>query len=169
MTESESFQRARDAALRFISYRPRSEAEVRKRLRRTFPDHVVDGVAADLVERSLIDDVEFAAGWSDSRSRLSPRSAIAVKGELVSKGVSVDIAGKAISDLDDADGALRAARKFARRLEHDDYPTFQRRLWGHLHRRGFNSSTARPTIARIWKELHRDEEAEDQLGEKDDA
>lgn len=161
MTESESFQRARDAAIRFISYRPRSEAEVRKRLRRGFTANVVDGVVADLVERSLIDDVEFAAGWSDSRSRLSPRSANAVKGELLSKGVSTGIASNAIAGLDDTEGALRAARKFARRLEQEDYPTFRRRLWGHLHRRGFNSSTARPTIERIWKELHHDEEAED--------
>ena len=169
MTESESFQRARDAAIRFISYRPRSEAEVRKRLRRGFPVHVVDGVVADLVERSLINDVEFAAGWSDFRSRLSPRSANTVKRELLSKGVPLDTARDALAGLDDADGALRAARKFARRLEHEDYPAFRRRLWGHLHRRGFHPSTARPIVARIWKELHHDEGAVDQLGERDDA
>ena len=169
MTESESFQRARDAAIRFISYRSRSEAEVRKRLRRGFSPHVVDGVVADLVERSLIDDAEFAAAWSDTRNRLSPRSGKAVERELLSKGVSAGTARNALASLDDADGALRAARKFARRLERDDYPAFRRRLWGHLHRRGFRPSIARPTIARIWDELHPAEEPEDNLGEKDDA
>ena len=169
MAESESFQRARDAAIRFISYKPRSEAEVRQRLRSRFPSHIVDSVVVELVERSMIDDVEFAAAWSDTRSRLSPRSANAVKRELLSKGVSLDTTRDALAALDDADGALRAARKFARRLEHEDYPTFRRRLWGHLHRRGFHPSIARPTIARIWKERHDDEEPEDQLGEEDDA
>ena len=162
MTEIEVFQRARDAAIRFISYRPRSEAEVHKRLQGRFPAHVVDRVVADLVERSLIDDEEFAAAWSDARNRLSPRSANAVKRELLSKGVSVDTARNALAGLDDTDGALRAARKFARRLEGEDYPAFRRRLWGHLHRRGFHPSIARPTIARIWEELRRGEEAEDQ-------
>ena len=161
MTESESFQRARDAAIRFISHRPRSEAEVRKRLRRGFSPHVVDGVVADLVEQSLIDDADFAAAWSYTRNRLSPRSAKAVERELLSKGVSADPARSALDGLDDADGALRAARKFARRLELDDYPAFRRRLWGHLHRRGFRPSIARPTIAKTWQELHHGGEAED--------
>ena len=169
MTETESFQRARDAALRFISYRPRSEAEVRQRLRRRFPAHVVDGVVSELVDRALIDDAAFAAAWSDSRSRLSPRSASTVKRELLSRGVSADTARSALAGLDDADGALRAARKFSRRLEREDYLSFRRRLWGHLHRRGFHPSIVRPTIARIWKELHDDEGTEDDLGEREDA
>ena len=169
MTEIESLQRARDAAIRFISHRPRSEAEVHRRLRSRFPAQVVDRVVIDLVEQSLIDDTEFAAAWTDTRRRLSPRSANAVMRELLSKGVSAGTARNALASLDDADGALRAARKFARRLERDDYPAFRRRLWGHLHRRGFRPSIARPTIARIWDELHRGEEAEDQLGEDDDV
>jgi regulatory protein len=169
MTEIEAFQRARNAAIRFISYRPRSEAEVHRRLRSRFPAQVVDRVVTDLVEQSLIDDTEFAAAWTDTRRRLSPRSANAVMRELLSKGVPADTARNALAGLDDADGALRAARKFARRLEGEDYPAFRRRLWGHLHRRGFHPSIVRPTIARIWEELRRGEEAEDQLGEADDV
>ena len=169
MTETKSFQRARDAAIRFIAYRPRSEAEVHRRLRSRFPAQVVDRVVGDLVEKSLIDDTEFAAAWTDTRKRLSPRSATTVMRELLAKGVPADTARNALAGLDDAEGALRAARKFARRLDLDDYPVFRRRLWGHLHRRGFHPSIARATIARIWEELRRGEEAEDQLGEADDV
>ena len=160
MSESKSFQRASSVALRFIAYRPRSEAEVRRRLRLRFPTHLVDRVVADLVERSLIDDDEFARTWRDYRGRLSPRSAAAIRRELLAKGVSRDTAQEAVGDLDDVDGALRAGRKFARRLEHARYPDFRRKLWAHLQRRGFGTSVARHTVSKIWEELQ--QEAEDQ-------
>jgi len=154
MTENESFQRASAAAIRFIAYRPRSEAEVRQRLRKRFPPDLVERVLSELVERSVIDDVGFARLWRNSRESLNPRSAGVVRRELWAKGVSKETAQEAVSDLDDSDGALRAGRKFARRLENADYSTYRRRLWGHLQRRGFGQSVVRRTIEVLWVELH---------------
>ncbi len=153
MTESELFERARNAAIRFISYRPRSEAEVRERLRRRFPAPLTDAVVADLVDCSLIDDAEFARAWTDSRSALNPKSANAVRRELLAKGVSKDVAQDAVSGIDDADEALRAGRKFARPLQEADYQTFRKKLWGRLQRRGFGQSITSRAISTIWEEL----------------
>ena len=152
MNDSESFGKATAAALRFLSYRPRSEAEIRARLLRRFPVHVVEPVLQSLVQNSLVDDSAFAKLWRDSRDSLNPKSASVIKGELVSKGVARDVAEAAVGDLDDRDSAYCAALRPARRLIDADFATFRRKLWGYLLRRGFSSSLARDTIARLWDE-----------------
>ena len=134
MNDDEAFQRARAAALRFLSYRPRSAAEVRSRL---------------TAEQSLVNDAEFARVWRQSRESSNPRSATAIRRELLSKGVSRDIADEASRDVDDRESAYRAGVKHARRLEDLDSETFRRRLWGFLMRRGFSRSLARETVDRL--------------------
>src|SRR5262245_24226293 len=59
-------ERARglDVALQFLSHRPRSEREIRTRLRsKGFVDGLIDRVIARLVDLKLVDDREFAAYW----------------------------------------------------------------------------------------------------------
>ena len=152
MNDSEPFKRASAAAQRYLAYRPRSESEVRKRLTGRFPPEIVDSVIGDLVERGLADDAGFAELWADSRSRLNPRSASAIRRELISKGVARDLAEHAVRDVDDVDAAYAAGSKHARRLSQSDSQTFRRRLWGYLRRRGFSSSVSRGTIDRLWDE-----------------
>ncbi|MCH8206874.1 MAG: regulatory protein RecX [Chloroflexi bacterium] len=152
MNDDEAFKRAMAAALRFLSYRPRSAAEVRSRLRRRFPHSLAERVIESLAEQSLVDDSKFARMWRDSRDSTNPRSAMAIRRELLSKGVSRDIADEATREVDDRDSAYRAGIKHARRLEEADFRTFRRRLWGYLMRRGFSGSLVRDTVARLWDE-----------------
>jgi regulatory protein len=153
MNDGDSFERAHDAALRFLSYRPRSEVEVRAWLGRRFPSHVVERVIRALTEESLLDDSRFAAQWKESRDSNKPRSAAAIRRELASRGVARDTAEAAVSDLDDEDAAYRAALRLAQRLEREDFSTFQRKLWGRLKRRGFTDSVARRTTSRLWNDV----------------
>ena len=149
--DSEQTGRASALAIRHLSRRPRSEAEVRARLRREYPAEIVDKVIQDLREQALIDDRAFARLWADGRLRNKPRSAWLVKRELLGKGVPAEIAADAVSEFDDADSAHRAAAAYARRLANADYRTFHRRLGGYLARRGFSESTARRTAAQLWQ------------------
>ncbi len=153
MNDTEPFQRAQAAALRFLSHRPRSEAEVRSRLRRSIPPHLADQVIDDLKERGLLDDALFARLWRDSRESFKPRSAWAIKRELIAKGVDDGLAAKTVQDIDDEESAYRAALSPARRLRAADFTTFHRRLWGYLRRRGFSDSICRHTLDRLWNEL----------------
>ena len=149
--DSEQTRRASALAIRHLSRRPRSEAEVRARLRREYPAEIVDEVIQDLRAQALIDDRAFARLWADGRLRNKPRSAWLVKRELLGKGVPAEIADDAVSDFDDADSAYRAAAAYARRLANADYQAFHRRLGGYLARRGFSESTARRTAAQLWR------------------
>ena len=64
MAESDtSFRATYDAALHLLSYRPRSEAEVRRRLARRYSIELIERVIAMLREHHYLDDAAFAGYW----------------------------------------------------------------------------------------------------------
>ena len=153
LKEASLFQSCFDAALHYLSYRPRSENEVRQRLRRRgFDNKVVDEVIFRLKERRLIDDVAFSEYWRNNRLSFSPRSGRLIKLELRQKGVAAETANEVVKDLDDENYVYEAGLRKARRLSRSDYDDFRRRLYGYLRRRGFNYETVKFAVARLWQE-----------------
>ena len=153
LTQTSLFQNCLDAALRYLSYRPRSDAEVRQRLRRHgFANDVVSRTITELEQRKLIDDVAFAHFWMDNRLSFSPRSRRLIKLELRQKGVAYQTADEVTGDLDDEASAYEAALKKARVLAALDYGEFCRRLSGYLRRRGFSYEVVSTVVARLWHE-----------------
>lgn len=77
-----------EAAARFLEARPRSEAEVRRRLTSAgYRADLVDAAVARLVELGYLDDAAFAGAWVASRDRARPRGEDALRRELTLKGV----------------------------------------------------------------------------------
>jgi len=153
LKEANLFKSCYDAALHYLSYRPRSENEVKQRLRRRgFKDKVVGDVIFKLKERRLIDDVAFSEYWRNNRLSFSPRSGRLIKLELRQKGVAAETANEVIKDLDDENYVYEAGLRKARRLSSSDYDDFRRRLYGYLRRRGFNYGTVKCAVARLWQE-----------------
>ena len=147
------FHRCLNAAVHYLSYRPRSESEVRGRLlRRGFEDDSIEAVIARLKEQGLVDDVAFAQFWKDNRESFSPRSQWLTKIELRRKGVTTNIIDQVVNEVDDADNAYRAALSKARGLSLSDYQGFRRRLGDYLKRRGFGYGVINHTVERIWQE-----------------
>ena len=141
------------AALNYLSYRPRSEAEIRQRLhRRGFNDDLVDEVIIVLKERRLVDDIAFAQYWRDNRLSFKPRSRRLLKLELRQKGVAAEIANEVVEDLDDESAAYEVGLKKARALSGLEYGEFRRYLADHLRRRGFDYEIIRSAVARLWQE-----------------
>ena len=52
-----------DVALRFLSYRSRSVAEIHRRLSKDYTPQQVDETVARLKESGLLDDAAFARAW----------------------------------------------------------------------------------------------------------
>jgi regulatory protein len=153
LKEADLFHKCFGTALNYLSYRPRSEVEVRQRLhRRGFNDDVVDEVIIGLKERKLVDDVAFAQYWRDNRLSFRPRSRRLIKLELRQKGVATEIAGEVVEGLDDESAAYEVGLKKARALSGLDYREFYRYLSDHLRRRGFDYETIRAAVARLWQE-----------------
>ena len=70
-------------ALNFLSYRPRSVAEMCR--------HGLEAVVPKLIELDLLDDQKFARWWVDQRLTFRPRGNIALKSELLQKGIDREI------------------------------------------------------------------------------
>jgi regulatory protein len=144
-------QRCYQAALRFLSYRPRSRKEVADRLRRRgFEQATVEDVVGRLMEKGLLDDGAFARFWRESRETFRPRSRWLMEQELRRKGVDARTAEEALEGLDEEENAFRAGEKKARSLASLDYQDFRRKLGDHLRRRGFSWGVARRVVERLW-------------------
>ena len=153
LTRASLSRRCSDAALRYLSYRPRSEDEVRRRLyRHGFDEDVVNETITDLKERKLNDDVAFAQFWKDNRLSFSPRSRRLIGLELKQKGVAIETADEVIGDIDDEISAYKAGVKKARVLAVLDYSEFRLRLSDYLRRRGFDYEVISTIVARLWSE-----------------
>jgi len=154
LTRSDHFHRCLNAAAHYLSYRPRSEFELRERLhQRGFEGDNVEAVLAKLKEQGLVDDTAFAQFWKDNRESFSPRSQWLTKLELRQKGVASDIIDRVVDDIDNDDSAYRAALSKARSLPLADYESFRRRLGEYLKRRGFGYGVINHTLERLWQEL----------------
>jgi len=155
LADLDRYQRCFNAALRYLGYRPRSEAEIKQRLQRHgFDGECIEKALARLREQGLVDDTAFARFWRENRETFSPRSRRLTKLELKRKGLSSDIIEQVISEIDDRDSAYRAALKKAHRLSLADDKVFRQRLGGYLGRRGFNYSVIKEITERVWRELN---------------
>jgi regulatory protein len=146
--------RCLNVAYRYLSYRPRSEAEMKERLhRRGFEDSQIEIVINKLKEQNLLDDTAFAQFWKENREMFRPRSQRLTRLELRKKGVADAIIDEVTNEVNDTDSAYRAALSKAQRLPHQDYEVFRRRLGDYLKRRGFGYPVINQTVKRIWQEL----------------
>jgi regulatory protein len=140
-------EKAHEWALNFLSYRPRSEAEVRRHLyRRGSDEEVIHAVITRLVRASLLDDEAFARYWVENRAQLNPRGVHALRYELREKGVTDAIISQVLADFDDTDAARQAAETAARRFASLPPREFRRRLGDYLTRRGFAYETTQTLI-----------------------
>ncbi len=153
VSDDAAIARARAAALRYLAHRSRTEAEMRRRLRCDFDAAVVDAIVGELKESGLIDDAAFAGAWAEARNSRRPRSARAVRRELLAKGVGRLEADEAVSGLDDEDSAFRAGLPAAQRNAGLPDEAFSRRMWGFLQRRGYGQAVTRRAVERLSLEV----------------
>ncbi len=153
LARSDNFHRCLNAAIHYLSYRPRSESELRERLgQRGFDGDTLEAVITRLKERGLVDDMALAQFWKDNRESFSPRSRWLTRLELRRKGVANDIIDQVVDAIDDDASAYRAALSKAHSLPQSDYQGFRRRLGEYLKRRGFSYGVINHTVERLWQD-----------------
>jgi regulatory protein len=153
LTDRNSLQDCRNAAYHYLSYRPRSEAEIRQWLhRRGFDNEVAEKAITKLREQNLSDDAAFAQFWTDSRLSFRPRSKRLIKKELRDKKVAAEIIEQVTKDIDDGEIAYKLGSSRMPSFAHLDYPDFYRRLSSYLAYRGFDYEVIRDTVVCLWRE-----------------
>jgi regulatory protein len=153
LADSNSLQDCLDAAYYYLSYRPRSEAEIRQWLhRRGFADEAAEKTIAKLKEQNLSDDFAFAQFWTENRLSFRPKSKRLIKKELRDKKVAAEIIEQVTKDIDDEEIAYKLGSSRMLALAHLDYPDFYRRLSSYLAYRGFSYEVIKLTAALLWQE-----------------
>lgn len=132
--------KAKNKALKFLSYRQRSEKEVVDKLKKEgFSQEIIDKTVEFLKGYNLIDDLNFAKNFVMDKSNINKYGPERIKYELYMKGIPESIINKALEDYDDEYSvALELARKKINSYKNDNKSAIYRKLGGFLQRRGFS-------------------------------
>ena len=149
-----SISQARAAAERLLRFRPRSEQELRQRLRQKgFEAPIVETLVQELARKDLLNDQKFAQYVATNRLAMRPTGVRALRDELRRKGVAAPVAeaalAKATVGYDEAAAARELAQRRAGQMSGLPAATIQRRLFGLLQRRGFSGEVVHRVVREV--------------------
>ena len=152
-------ERAYQQAMLLLSYRARSESEIRQNLRKhEIPEPVIEQTLEQLRQAGLANDNQFARAWVENRSAFRPRSRRMMAMELRQKGLNEEAVSSALQIVDDEVLAYEAAQKRVSRLKNLEWNEFRKKLSDFLARRGFSYSVIAPVVTQMWNEAHQTEQ-----------
>lgn len=162
LAAADEVAKATTAALAFLGHRPRSEREVRDRLRQKgYGSDAIDAAIAKLEGWRYLDDGDFARYWVENREANQPRGRRLLEQELWRKGVDREIVRETIAaaELDEHAAALELARAKMRAYHNEEPTVIRRRLGAYLARRGYGWDVARPVLDRLLGERSDEEDS----------
>jgi len=146
-----------EKALRFLSFRPHSECEIRDHLRKRVSrsqsvkvsrraagaidaTDTIDTVIGRLRHLGYVNDSEFARWWVEQRQTHKPRGLQLIRSELYQKGVSREIIDQVLpkDEESEIERALETARKKLRSYKNLKPLEFKQKMSQYLVRRGFS-------------------------------
>ena len=142
---------AKKDARALLRARPRSEHELRSRLRLKGHDEAaIDAVISALKRANEIDDARFARLWIESRMYSNPAGDIVLQEELKAKGLGDAVIDAALAEkagkYDEYKVAMNMAVERFAQLRKIDRRKALKRLYDFLVRRGFNIDTVQRII-----------------------
>lgn len=149
---ADTIGKATNAAINLLAHRPRSEREIRDRLRQKgYTAEAIEAAVERLYRWNYLDDAAFARGWVANRAANSPRGGRLLAQELWRKGVDRETVAETLADaeLDEADDALTLGRAKLRSYAGLEPAVARRRLAAYLARRGYGYETIRPVLDRL--------------------
>lgn len=131
-------------AYKFLSYRPRSEAEVRAKLSQLgFPHKSIDTTLEKLRSLKLLDDESFARGWVRARAEGRGYGPLRIERELRQKGIARSVIQEVVREtFGRNEGKEKARGLLEKRFRGKDLGDRKilNRAVAFLQRRGYHSS-----------------------------
>jgi len=152
-----SYEKIKAYAYRLLNYRPRSKAEIVKRLKdRGYSQEAVSRVVSELSAEGLIDDKNFARLWARMRLGSNPRSLSVIKFELTVKGIDAEIIEEVLAEIkanyNEEEIVSVLIKKRLRSVERFDEQKQRQRLLGYISRRGFSNAIAFKVLDEIYRD-----------------
>lgn len=146
------YQKYLESAVRFLSFRPRSEKEVRDNLlKKKASSEIIDKVVNWLKEQRFVNDEEFVKWWIEQRGKFRPKGTRIIKMELIQKGIAQEIIEKLMANGEEnREIELNMAKKIVKK-KLPKYRSLEKReiynkLGSHLARKGFDWDTIKKSI-----------------------
>jgi regulatory protein len=153
LQDQDAHETAYQQALKFLNYRQRSQAELRRNLlAHQVPESIVASVLQRLQQNGLINDRSFATNWVENRLEFHPRGKRALVMELRQRGLDDEAIEQAVEEVDEERMAYEAAIKQQRKLDTTEWQLFRQKMTNFLLRRGFNFDVINPVVRRVWEE-----------------
>ncbi len=156
-TSMDDFEKYLNKAFHFLSYRPRSEKEIRDKLSmKKAPHEIIERVIASLKEHKFLDDEKYAKWFIENRLRFNPKGQRILKMELKQKGIDREIIDQAIDNLskdeegevpnNDLESARKHVEKKMPRYKDLEKQEIYQKLGAYLARRGFGWDIIKKSI-----------------------
>lgn len=146
---------AKNVALKFLSFRRRTEKEIKGKLKKKgFDERTIKSTIEKLKEYDLINDFEFASAWVKERLAHKPRGKKLLKHELWKKGIKKEIIDQVTEELckNEAKSALELLEKTKKRYRNLEPNVAKRRMYGLLIRRGFSYDNVKHAMGNLMRD-----------------
>lgn len=135
-------EKAKNYAFLLLKFRPRSEQEIRQRLKKKkFTPGIIEETLSFLKDKAFIDDNHFARAWIESRIK-RPLGIRRLRQELQVKGVDKEIIENQINEIKknypEKEIVTRIIQDKLNKAKGSDPQKIKRRIYACLLRRGFS-------------------------------
>lgn len=146
------FDKFYNKTLNFLSFRPRSEKEIKDYLvGKKCDDITTEKIITKLKEYKFLDDKEFTRWWIEQRTLIKPKATRVIKFELKQKGIDKDLIDSFFENDEGSDlaKALKLAeKKMPRYAKIEDRRKVYEKLGRFLASKGFNWDVIKEVIDR---------------------
>ncbi len=157
---NDQVERLYDKAIKFLSYRPRSEKEVRDNLlqklyrsdkgeaeKKNF-ESSISAVTQKLGKLGLVNDLEFAKWWFEQRVNFKKTSPRIIKSELFKKGIDREIIDEVMDStiVDPISLATSAAKKKLVSYQKFEPKIFREKMGRYLASKGFDWEVVKKVV-----------------------
>ena len=139
------------AAFDFLSYRNRSVAEIRRKLKsKKVSDSTIERVTSHLQSMGLLNDAEFARQLITEKIKRKPIGKKLLMQKLFEKGVPKETGEQVLenifTEVDEKELALKNFRKYYRKVKDKDMYEQKRKVFDFLSRKGFDFDVVNEVI-----------------------
>lgn len=140
---AEELNRAKQVALNYLSYRPRTVEELRNHLLgKGFEGDHCHEVTSQMQKLGYLNDREYAKQWIQERKNARPRGKYLLRQELLRRGIDKEIADDVIDQELTSDEAMQMIKtlvdKKYRNAHFSDFYELKMKMIPFLQRKGFS-------------------------------
>ncbi|OGD85450.1 hypothetical protein A2164_01055 [Candidatus Curtissbacteria bacterium RBG_13_35_7] len=162
--QKEEISKLTDSSLNFLSFRPRSQQEIKVYLTKkiskneNLPYHqakespLIEQIITKLKKYKYINDLEFTTWWIKSRNRSNPKGRFQIKAELIKKGINRDLIEQVLAKYSNQTVlAKKAIEKKLTVWKNLSGNELKKKVYAYLSTRGFDFDTISHIVAYLEK------------------